>query len=169
MKDSTRKAKLAELLGMAPPPTATTPQQARLREDVSRAAESFLDFVEQPQRYRHPTCKACGNTFFVSRANVSYCSDECRADALLEIGIEWNWNKPPQDRWYVVQQGSKTTNEPFVVPVEAVRILKDFVDNILLVIDEEGDLSSSNRSEEDALPAVLNDVEIDELLLDYRQ
>jgi len=39
----------------------------------------------------------------------------------------------------------------------------------LLVIDEEGDLRSSNRSEEDALPAVLNDVEIDELLLDYRQ
>lgn len=114
-KEARNRDKLAELLGMDAPPRATSGSSAVIRQDRSREAEAVLTFVDKPLTFIKKACKTCGRGFLVDRSNVSCCSDKCRADALKVLGIDWDWAKPPESRWYFSYQGDKVTNEPLVV------------------------------------------------------
>jgi hypothetical protein len=114
-KEARNRDKLAELLGLEAPPKATSSSSAVLRQDRSREAEAVLTFVDKPLTFIKRACKVCGRGFLVDRSNVSCCSDTCRANGLKALGIEWDWSKPPESRWYFSYQGDKVTNEPLVV------------------------------------------------------
>lgn len=96
--------KLAELLGMEVAPeeiiavaSAQTPEQAAI--EVSREAEAVILFGQDRRKFLQKECNNCGGTFAVNRANVSCCSDRCRAKNLEKIGISWDWSKNSELRW----------------------------------------------------------------------
>lgn len=123
-KQARNAAKLAALLGLEAP-TVTAPPPKVARQNVSREAEALITFVESPNTFARITCRVCGHDFLVNRANVTCCSDVCRASELEVLGIKWDWSKPPESRWYVSSQGGKLTNEPLVVPPAALAALID--------------------------------------------
>lgn len=134
--------KLAALLGLDVPP-ATAPPPKVQRTTASRDAEAVIDFVAAPNTYARVTCRVCGHDFLVNRANVSCCSDACRAAELERVGIKWDWNKPPESRWYVTSQTGNLTNEPLVVPPAALTSLMNALSvwkkdtNVVDLVDSE--------------------------------
>lgn len=109
MKNETKKARLAEMLGISLPDPVEGPK-------VSREAEAVLAYVEKPSDFRTKNCKICLERFSHSYGAVAYCSDRCRAKALAEIGISWNPDKKPEERW-------EFQEPPLVVPKEAQKVL----------------------------------------------
>lgn len=126
-KQARAQAKLAALLGMDAPDRRTTPLPRHAAETRSREAQATLEFVDKPHTFRRVECKVCERVFYVNRGQVSCCSDICAAKGLAEIGIEWDWSKPPESRWYVNHAGGKITNEPLIVPPEALDALRYLV------------------------------------------
>lgn len=164
MKEETKRRKLAELLGIDMPTAPTSPRVVTERENRSREAEAVLEFVQYPTTFRMPTCSRCGNNFAVNRSNVSYCSDKCRAETLAEMGIQFNWDKDPASRWYVVQQGSATTAEPLVVPPEFIK----FIVRALKLDLNSSSFDTGSPTNEVIVSSNLNvDIDVDELLAQY--
>lgn len=126
-KEARAKDKLAELLGIENPKLEGPPNKV-VRENTSRGAEASIAFIDRPKSFAKRQCRNCGQVFFVDRANVALCSDNCRAKELSSKGIEWDWSKPPEERWYVSYQGDKNTDEPLVVPPELVNVLQHLLD-----------------------------------------
>lgn len=125
MREDTKRAKLAALLGMETPTARTDHRPNVARENISREAESLIQFISAPQSFARITCRSCEQDFLVNRANVALCSDKCRANELAELGIDWDWSKSPEKRWYVSSQSNvKLTNEPLVVMPPALRALE---------------------------------------------
>lgn len=124
MREDTKRNKLAALLGLDVPTARTDHRPAVLRDNASREAEAVINFVKAPQTYARVTCRSCGQEFLVNRANVALCSDRCRANELAEMGIDWDWNRSPESRWYVSSQNGRLTNEPLVVPPLALKALE---------------------------------------------
>jgi len=106
------RAKLAALLGIDAPAPVNTQEQ----ETVSREAEATLAYMEDPKHFIRKTCKMCNRTFAHTRGAVAFCSDTCRAEGLALIGIQWNWLRPPDQRW-------RHMPEPLVVPPEAITVI----------------------------------------------
>jgi len=124
-KHARSRNKLAELLGIdAPEEKPTGPSARRVRNDASREAEAVLGYIRNPGSYDERACRRCKGLFMSDRANVALCSDTCRAAELADIGITWDWNKEPDQRWYYAFEGDTRTNEPLVVGVQATAILK---------------------------------------------
>ena len=114
MSDEIRKKRLAELLGMDVPEPEAPPG---IEDDTnSREAEGVIAYFQTPQLFKEIECAECGKPFAVNRANVSRCSDHCRARYLESIGIIWDKTKPPHERWDM--------KEPLVVPPPALELLK---------------------------------------------
>lgn len=113
MKDDKRRARLAALFGMAPP----TQEELNEAVDKSREAEAALAYYNEPSRFKEVTCKQCGLRFAVNRGSVAYCSDSCRRKMLADIGIEWDPNKTPEERW-------KPGVEPFIVTPQALQAIQ---------------------------------------------
>ena len=110
---------LAKLLGLEAPKG----QEHKTTEDVSRAAEAAIIYAETPKSFIRKNCKTCGRTFAHTRGAIAYCSNTCRAKSLAEIGIVWDWNKPPATRWDLYEGG-----EPLIVPPEAVKLVDQVSD-----------------------------------------
>lgn len=106
--------KLAELLGIEAP--KGNPYETP--EDVSREAEATLQYAETPESFIRKNCKSCGRTFAHTRGAIAYCSNNCRARGLEQIGIQWDWLRPVEARWSLYAGG-----EPLVVPPEALELL----------------------------------------------
>jgi len=108
-KEARRREQLAALFGMdAPPPSESAPLRIA-HENGSREAEAVIAFLDRPTTFVERSCQNCGKDFAVNRGNVSLCSDTCRAAFLLEkFGIVWDWNKPPNERYYYRIPGIET-------------------------------------------------------------
>lgn len=119
MKAETKKAKLAELLGIEIPTEGKRTEQ----QTASREAEAVLAYYEDSSTFAEKMCKYCEQVFAVNRGCVAYCSDKCRTKALADIGIDWDSAKPVEERW-ALYQGSKQTAEPLTVPPSALAVLK---------------------------------------------
>lgn len=126
-KRERNEAKLAALLGLAPPDTRDRPLPNDAKNTASRGAQATLEFVHNPHKFHKVMCKECGQSFYVNRGQVACCSDVCAAKGLAKIGIQWDWHKPPESRWAVKYQGDKETNEPLIVPPEAVEVLRSLI------------------------------------------
>jgi hypothetical protein len=125
LREDKKRARLAALLGMEEPAARSEHRPKVASQNLSRDAESLIEFVDKPTTFARVTCRVCGRDFLVNRANVSCCSDKCRASELETLGIKWDWSKSPEERWYVSSQGGKLTNEPLVVPPAALKALMD--------------------------------------------
>jgi hypothetical protein len=107
-------AKAEELFGFTidlPPETLS---------DQIREAQSVLYYFETSGKgFKEKPCKFCKKIFAYhwDTDSISYCSIYCAKRSLQEIGLDWNPDRNPSERWgrYV----------PAVVPPEALQMLKD--------------------------------------------
>lgn len=89
-------------------------------DDLMREAASVLDYHESMgDGFNQKTCKTCKQTFYYkwnSKA-ISYCSINCMRKALEAIGIAWDPNKLPEERWgpYI----------PSIVPPAAAALVQE--------------------------------------------
>lgn len=141
MKPSTKQRKLAEMFGLELP----DPKKQKQRANVSREAEAALAYYEEPTAFTHRICKNCKREFAVNRAQVAYCSDYCRTEALAAIGIDYDVNAPIEQRWGI--------KEPLVVVPEALTVIRQ--------VSESEPRGSENPQQ---LPEVEDPVAIDDYL-----
>jgi hypothetical protein len=105
-KEQRRREQLAALFGMEQPEKLTGPTRKQRSEDASREAEAVINYFRHPNQwleYGRQRCDnpKCNNIFMANRANVGSCSDACRAVLCEELGLTWDWSKPPDQRWSV--------------------------------------------------------------------
>lgn len=122
MKESIKQARLAALLGLEAPkePTRTEREHAI---QVSREAEAVIMYATTPQGFKERDCKTCGHRFAVNRASIAFCSDLCRREHLGSLGIDWDPNRTPEDRWNFRTGGL----EPLVVPPAALTLVQELL------------------------------------------
>lgn len=100
-----RISKLAAKLGMnidnlmEEVPLTEVGEGAILRRELE--AESVLFYVETKGKgFKEQLCAHCGGLFLHTYVGVKYCSEECRAFVLAELGIIWNFHRRrDSDRW----------------------------------------------------------------------
>jgi hypothetical protein len=109
-----KKERLAALLGIELPKDPTFED-----DEASREAEAVVAFYETPKLFTERMCKHCERVFAVNRACVAYCSDTCRKKALLDIGIEWDATRPPEERW--------ENKMPLTVPPSALELVRPLI------------------------------------------
>src|SRR6266542_3443486 len=68
-------------------------------EESQREAESVMALAAVQEKFCMKVCKWCERPFVTNYACVAYDKEECRALALAELGIKWEPNKPPEQRW----------------------------------------------------------------------
>jgi hypothetical protein len=106
-----RITKLAATLGMdidallEEVPQTEIGADAAIRHNLE--AESVLFYVEtRGKGFSAKKCQRCDNHFLFSYHKVKYCSEECRAWALADLGIIWNFARQSDAaRWNVKGKG----------------------------------------------------------------
>jgi len=107
-------------------------------EDLIRQATAVANFYySTEEEWYFKDCSYCGEEFFFSWTSkgVGYCTISCAKKALEKIGIKWDPNKSPTERW--------GRCIPAVVPPQAVKLVQenrpepepDDIDNILAEFD----------------------------------
>lgn len=92
-------------------------------EDKMAEAEAVLTYHRTKGRaFTHKVCAECGETFAYSwdRDAIARCSVNCMARSLEKIGLKWDPNKPPKQRWGLTA--------PMVVPPSALQGLTDILE-----------------------------------------
>jgi len=133
-----RLSKLAAKLGMnvdnllEQVPLTEIGEEAQIRSQIE--AESVLFYIEtKGAGFEQKVCAnpKCQGLFLHTFSAVNYCSDDCRAWALAEVGIIWNFHrKSLSQRWNAKGKGYV----PKIIGVQATAALVEagYVD-----IDEE--------------------------------
>lgn len=108
-----RIGKLASKLGinvdnlLEEVPLTSIGEDAQIRHQIE--AESVLFYIEtKGAGFQQKICANpnCGALFLHTFSAVNYCSDECRAWALAEVGIIWNFHrKSLSQRWNAKGKG----------------------------------------------------------------
>lgn len=122
-----RLAKLSAKLGinidnlLEQVPLTEIGEEAQVRKEIE--AESVLFYIEtKGAGFEQKVCKNpnCQGLFLHTFSAVEYCSDACRAWALAEVGIIWNFNnRPLSQRWNAKGKGYV----PKIIGVEATAAL----------------------------------------------
>ncbi len=122
-----RLAKLAGTLGinidnlLEEIPLTDIGEEAQVRAEIE--AESVLFYIEtKGAGFQQKTCKNpnCGGLFLHTFSAVNYCSDSCRAWALAQVGIIWNFNRRSlSQRWNAKGKGYV----PKIIGIEATAAL----------------------------------------------
>lgn len=82
-------------------------------------AEALLGYLRNPKEWTKPKpCLQCELTFVANRPSVGYCSDRCRKVALSELGLSWNPDKTPEERW------GHPNGVPLTVPPQVLDFLR---------------------------------------------
>lgn len=120
-----RLAKLANTLGinidnlLEEVPLTEIGEEAQIRHEIE--AESVIFYIEtKGAGFQQKVCKNCEGLFLHTYSAVNYCSDKCRAEALAEYGIIWNFHRRPMSqRWNAKGKGYV----PKIIGVEATAAL----------------------------------------------
>lgn len=119
MKADKRAERLAKLLGLDVP-VKPTAEQLRQKDNVSREMEAVLAYADNPKGFLLRQCKRCDRSFGVNRANIAFCSDDCRVRSLHDRGLLVNLDaRTPEERWASATGG----REPLIVPPSALELL----------------------------------------------
>ena len=125
-KESTKRANALKLLasmGISADLLATV--EVETKEEKSAQAEAVLAYYDRRGKGFHTVkCKRCGRNFAVDMNHVSYCSNNCRASALRDIGIIWNHSKKDSERWQTDQNWGEI---PLIVPPDALPLIESRV------------------------------------------
>jgi hypothetical protein len=121
MKADKKKERLAALFGIEAP-VQVSPVDQLEADNTSREMEAVLAYYDTPRGFIERRCLFCERLFAVNRANIGYCSDDCRKKALAERGlIIANYPaRTPAERW-ATQTGGP---EPLTVPPEALQLIQ---------------------------------------------
>lgn len=88
-------------------PLTNIGEEAQIRAEIE--AESVLFYIEtKGAGFQQKVCANpnCQGLFLHTYSAVNYCSDECRAWALAEVGIIWNFHRRPlSQRWNAKGKG----------------------------------------------------------------
>ena len=124
-----RLGKLAAKLGMnidniiEEVPLTQIGEDAVIRHQID--AESVLFYIETKGKgFIGKNCKNkhCGKPFLHTYQAVDYCSEDCRAYALAEMGIIWNFHRRSDSaRWNVYNKGYV----PKIIGVAATEALEN--------------------------------------------
>jgi hypothetical protein len=122
-----RIAKLSAILGinvdnlLEQVPLTEIGEEAQLRHEIE--AESVIFYIEtKGAGFQQKVCKNpnCGGLFLHTYSAVNYCSEDCRAWALAQVGIIWNFHRRPlSERWNA--KGKRYV--PKIIGVEATAAL----------------------------------------------
>lgn len=140
-KEQRRREQLAALFGMEEPAKLTGPTKKHRSQDASREAEAVINYHRHPNQWLEYGIQICDNPkckqrFMTNRGNVGSCSDACRAAICEEIGLTWDWSKPPESRWSVksceisadgkkmVETSGNLTREPLVITGAALQVVE---------------------------------------------
>lgn len=81
--------------GRKPKPTETVAPAPVVRDKNEEAAnELILRSLWRPGSIRIVKCKQCTQEFGTNYYSVAYCSRECRAAALADMGLDYDYEKP---------------------------------------------------------------------------
>jgi len=111
--------KMAKLYGK---PVEELQGIVKASHDVGYQAEAVLAYHDTRGRgFIEKNCKwpPCQQRFAANYKSVAYCSNKCRADALADIGIDWNYSKSEEERW--------AGTPPLVVPPKALSVLDEIL------------------------------------------
>lgn len=110
-------------------------QLDKIKEELSirqsadeRALEAeaiLLYFDTQGSGFTKQICPTCTEEFAYKYKLLGKnlnCSDTCRREALNKLGIKWDPNKTPEERWGM--PGQKKCPIPLVVPPAALKIVE---------------------------------------------
>ncbi len=139
MKQSTREAKILEQAASLLGRPVDLPKETQ--EDVIREAQSVVNYFQSSGKdWYHVNCGWCEEPFAYTYTSkgVKYCSVPCMDSYLKSIGLAWDPNKLPSERWgrYV----------PAVVPPSALVVLQE-------VLQE--------QQEEEQVPLLQEDLQLD--------
>lgn len=98
IKKQREQEKLAEFLGIDVNEVAKMAAKDGPAERV-REVQAILLFVERPDAFIRKVCDHCKHSFLTTYQFVSVCSDTCRKNSLLKIGIDWRPINTPEERW----------------------------------------------------------------------
>lgn len=153
MKPETRKAReerkynetVAQLLGM----TVEEVQQLRGdedQEDKAREVQAVHLFLENPDAFTEKTCQECQGLFMTNYRFASLCSTRCRIMSLERVGITWNPQHTPANRWARTQIPTE-----YSIPPAALKVL------LLLAQDQEAYKVSHNTELDVSYPTPLTE------------
>lgn len=145
MKQSTREAKILEQAALLLGRPVELPKETQ--EDIIREAQSVVNYFESSGKdWYHVICGWCEEPFayIYTSKGVKYCSVPCMDSYLKSIGLFWDPNKLPGERWgrYV----------PAVVPPSALVVLQE----VLQERQEEQDLLLQEQ-----IPSLQEDLQFD--------
>lgn len=160
-KEERNRQKLAELFGLQEHVPAEPTQSYTIRQqNTSREAEAVLAYVDEPKKFTQRPCKWCESVFAADRGSVAYCSDDCRKHALAELGIVWDPNKDPRERWdfkLIISESkvvlSETSREPLTVPPPGL-VVADLALEMKAQVEEPDVSDDSPESEPQPTPIV---------------
>jgi hypothetical protein len=121
MKQETKQARLAALLGIEMP-KPVSPREKLRQANISREAEAVILYAESPSLFLRKFCRICKRDFAVNRSHIAFCSDDCRSIHLNDvIGLEWDpMARTVEERW-AHQTGGL---EPLIVPPMTLQLLQ---------------------------------------------
>lgn len=97
------------------------------QEDLLAEAQAVVNYFHSTRgEFKYQQCRQCGETFAYAwdRDAIKYCGITCMSKALKEIGLTWNPNKKPSERW------GKTI--PAVVPPLALQLVSEAQEDLHL-------------------------------------
>jgi hypothetical protein len=98
------------------------------KEAIAREAEGVLLHLRRVDTLMQKECLECHRTFATNYHFAGRCSDDCIKASLHGIGIEWNPEKTPQERW----NGPGVNGEiPTIISPETLVFLKTWARAIL--------------------------------------
>jgi len=98
------------------------------KEAIAREAEGVLLHLRRVDTLMQKECLECHRTFATNYAYAGRCSDDCIKASLHRVGIEWNPEKTPQERW----NGPDVNGEiPTIITPDTLTFLKRWARTIL--------------------------------------
>lgn len=110
--DDPELEKLLVLAGM--PKSKIRAISAERQEVLRREAELVFKHLYNQKKPLTTVCKNCEELFVTDYEYAKHCSDECLRRSLEKLGLAWNPEKTPQERWNAVQP-------PCIVEPESVK------------------------------------------------
>jgi len=121
--------KLEAALGLVAKPKPRVRKEAHEdKEAIAREAEGVLLHLRRVDTLMQKECLECHRAFATNYHYAGRCSDDCIKASLHRVGIEWNPEKTPQERW----NGPDVNGEiPTIITPETLQFLKNWAMTIL--------------------------------------
>lgn len=143
---------LEKLIGVvAAPKSRIRKEVTEVRQAIRREAELVVKHLQMKRVPRITQCQNCKESFSTDYEFNKHCSDECLRRTLEKLGLKWNPDKTPEERWQAEEIPSTITPTTLkaILPVferavnsisfvgsETVKFYPDVVEEPLVLQDD---------------------------------